>query len=459
MLSLLYLYFFPPVCLLFFFYKYIIFPHYVSPLSRVPNAHPTSAISSLWIRHHRRGGRTAFRLLLAAHKKVGPVIRLSPNELSVASLEGLRKIYLGGFEKTEWYVKEFMNYKTPNLVSMLESRPHAAQKRMISHVYSKSYVQNSADIKGISEALCGRLVEFLRQVTTQREVDVYALNQAVGADFTSAFLFGSENGTDFISDSPASEKYFENWSMKIKGGAGKDKATDEIEAFVLSLCRQTKSLRETQVHKTTTTSPVVYAQLSSGLSKLFERGLDEGKELIIASEMLDHFGAGSETTKITLTYMQWELSRRPELQSALRDELLTLNPHFRFTPGWESQELADAKALDALPLLEAILKETLRLYPPSPALLPRIVPQSGTTIEGYDVPGGVMVGTSGFVMHMNEGIFPDALSFKPERWLVGNEKKIEMNCWFWVFGSGGRMCVGSHFAICSELFNANLYTF
>ena len=76
--------------------------------------------------------------MLAAHNKLGPVIRLGPNELSVASLDGLRKIYLGGFEKTEWYVEEFVNYQTPNLVSMLGSKEHGAQKRMLSHIYSKS---------------------------------------------------------------------------------------------------------------------------------------------------------------------------------------------------------------------------------------------------------------------------------------------------------------------------------
>jgi hypothetical protein len=167
--------------------------------------------------------------------------------------------------------------------------------------------------------------------------------------------------------------------------------------------------------------------------------------------MLDQFGAGTETAKVTLTYLQWELSRRPGLQSALRNELLTLNPHSRFNPSDDFQQRPDPKTVDALPLLDAILKETLRLYPPSPILLNRVVPQTGTTIEGYDIPGGLVVGTSGFVMHMNEDVFPDASSFKPERWLADSAKKTEMNRWFWAFGSGGRMCVGSHFAIYSAL--------
>ena len=174
--------------------------------------------------------------------------------------------------------------------------------------------------------------------------------------------------------------------------------------------------------------------------------------MVIASEMLDHLGAGSETAKVTLTYLQWELSRRPNLQAALREELLTLNPPFTFTTNHEPRCSLDSTGLDTLPLLEAILKETLRLYPPTPSLLTRIVPPDGTTIDGYKIPAGVVLGTSGFIMHMNEDVFPDASSFKPERWLVDGPEKVEMNRWFWVFGSGGRMCVGSHFAICSEFF-------
>jgi hypothetical protein len=54
-------------------------------------------------------------------------------------------------------------------------------------------------------------------------------------------------------------------------------------------------------------------------------------------------------------------------------------------------------------------------------------------------------------MHLNEKVFSDAGSFLPERWLSdGKEESVnrikEMNRWFWAFGSGGRMCIGNHFA-------------
>jgi cytochrome P450 len=346
-----------------------------------------------------------------------------------------------------------MNYQTPNLVSMLTSRPHSVQKRMLSHVYSKSYIQHSPDLAKLSQVILARWASLL----SDREeliIPVLEWNRALGSDFTSAYLFGCKNGTDFLRDSEGSEKFFESWIMRMKGLAGVEKAKKEVEAYLMNLVRQTEGSIQTPRETKIDTKPVVYEQFSKALEK---SGLpsSEKKDFIIASEMFDQFLAGTETSKVTLTYLQYELSGRPELQHALRDELLTLFPSFKFPISTSrdqcQQPLPDPKALDDLPMLDAILKETLRLYTPSPPLLTRIVPKNGTFIDGYEIPGATIVGTTGYAMHMNEDIFPDAKSFKPERWLVEGARKIEMMRWFWAFGSGGRMCIGSNFAIYSEL--------
>jgi hypothetical protein len=117
--------------------------------------------------------------------------------------------------------------------------------------------------------------------------------------------------------------------------------------------------------------------------------------------------------------------------------------------------LPDPKAIDLLPLLNAILKETLRLYSPSPAIQPRVTPPGGTIIDGFRIPGGITVGTSAYCLHMNERVFPSAAEFRPERWLKSEDpdRLKEMNQWFWAFGSGSRMCIASHFALNSKSFH------
>ncbi len=90
-------------------YKYLIFPLFISPLSKIPNAHPTSAISSVWILWMRYTNRIN-SAVHAAHQKHGPVVLLAPDEISVNCVDGgIRTVY-GGFEKTEMYFRIFGNY-------------------------------------------------------------------------------------------------------------------------------------------------------------------------------------------------------------------------------------------------------------------------------------------------------------------------------------------------------------
>jgi hypothetical protein len=431
------------------FYKYIIYPGFISPFAKVPRAHFSVAFTSIWIRWKRPKGTTAIQTILASHKNHGPIVRLSPDELSVASLDGLRKIYTGGYDKTQEYEDEFMNYGIPNLVSMLQSRPHSIQKRMISHVYSKSYIQNSVDLQTLSKVLLFEGLFPALQSAAQEDgiVDAYGLSQVLGADFVTAFLFGIDNCTNFIRDIDARKKFMANFWAK-KDGVEVMRATKELEAHVLSLCRAAETLSG----KSPASQPVVHAQLSSQLSKLSVP--PQQRELVVASEMLDHISASVDTTTTTMTYLAWELSRDPNLQEALRKELRSLSYPLLYLPqaGVEEQRLPDPRELDALSLLNAILKEVLRVYPPTPALLDRVTPPSGAIIEGYVIPGGITVGTSAKVLHSNEKVFSESESFKPERWLSDgteeSENRVrEMNRWFWAFGSGGRMCIGNHFAI------------
>ncbi len=89
-------------------YKFIIYPTFLSPLSKIPNAHWSAPISPFWIlwtRFHCHENEYVH----AAHLKRGAVIRLAPNELSINDIGGLRTVYAGGFEKGQWY-SIFDNY-------------------------------------------------------------------------------------------------------------------------------------------------------------------------------------------------------------------------------------------------------------------------------------------------------------------------------------------------------------
>lgn len=89
-------------------YRFIIYPAFLSPLSAIPNAHWSVPLSPLWILH-KRYAHCENVALVAAHKRLGGYVRVGPNEVSVDDVEGVKQIYMGGFEKPEWYAI-FDNY-------------------------------------------------------------------------------------------------------------------------------------------------------------------------------------------------------------------------------------------------------------------------------------------------------------------------------------------------------------
>lgn len=82
---------------------YFIRPRFSSPLSAIPAANFWASFTPLWIlwiRFTRRVNKSVH----AAHVAHGPVVRLSPSEISVNLVDGgIRTIYGVGFEKTNWY--------------------------------------------------------------------------------------------------------------------------------------------------------------------------------------------------------------------------------------------------------------------------------------------------------------------------------------------------------------------
>ena len=440
------------VLISYLIYSHVIKPYFLSPLSSIPNAHFTSPISSHWI-DRKRSTSTEVLAIYALHQKHGPIVRLGPKELSVNSLQGLKIIYTGAFEKHAFYNDVFVNFNTENLVGMVHNAPHAHQKRMLSKIYSKSYLQESSDLRAISKAvLWERLMPIVKKAGEGGEVvNVLHLFQALGMDFTSSFLFGLGRGTKYLFNIPEWKIWLEEYE-RFKYLSRDDRYMGFIEGWCLGLCAGVEASKKQDVfgdEKTPSTSPVVYDQLQQSL--LNQKEYDPRPlNLVIASELLDHLVAGHETSGITFTYMMWELSQHPEVQAELREELLTLSPSLLYPSTDGEKPLPAASTIDALPLLDAIVRETLRLHSPAPAQLPRVTPttEKGTSLHGYDnIPGGVRVSSTAYSLHRISEVFPRPLEWLPGRWIEAGDRIHDMRRLFWAFGSGGRMCLGSNFAL------------
>ena len=371
----------------------------------------------------------------------------------------------------------------PCMFSMAPSKPHSVRKRMVSNVYSKSHLQSSPIVLKISkDVIYSKLLPLLGSIAVKNEaIDVLELNFSSTMDILNAFIFGLGNGSDFLSDIQVrqhwlktyqSRRPFRFWNGELPYAETMStklafpivpswvaEATATIENWVMERCKASTTWTELVSQRsdsTGTTPAIVFDQLKKSVAATTADDTTLGApDLQVASEILDHLAAGHETSGITLTYLYWELSRNPALQASLRDELLKLSPPIimNSSKSQTEKDLPNPRAIDALPLLHAALMETLRIHSAIPGPQPRITPYPPVSIAGSPpLDPGTRISAQAYSLHRNADVFPDPEVWKPSRWLAtSEEKKAEMSKWFWAFGSGGRMCVGSNLAMQGRL--------
>ncbi len=367
---------------------------------------------------------------------------------------------------------------------------------MISNVYSKSNIHSSPSVHRqaqviLYERLLPLITKQAQSLPLSAGVDVHDLLNATTMDSICAYLFGLKNGSNFLQNEPYRRYWFQLYHSrktytffpqelprltdfcKMVGinliPTWVDDANRELESWCKERCDATSAYIKEGLSANDTdpaNQPVVFEALLNGIKREEKtKGMDSVlypttlayPELSIASEMIDHLAAGHETSGITLTYITWQLSRDLPLQEALRKELLTLEPNMKLENS-KTQPIPNPKDLDSLPLLHAILMETLRLRAAIPGGQPRMTPFPSCILGGYEVPGGVRVGAQAHSVHRNAEVFPEPEKWEWRRWLDGEgswgsgngdseEVRRERDRWFWAFSSGGRMCVGSNFAV------------
>ncbi|KAJ0968499.1 hypothetical protein J5N97_025416 [Dioscorea zingiberensis] len=143
---------------------------------------------------------------------------------------------------------------------------------------------------------------------------------------------------------------------------------------------------------------------------------------------------GIDTTSTTIEWAMAEMIDKPETIRKAQEELDSVVG---------KEEIVDESHLPKLHYLEALVKEALRLHPPTPLLLPRY-PTATCNIGGYTIPKGTKVFINVWSIHRDPAVWENPLEFKPERFLAGMSKcdYYGNNFNFIPFGSGRRICVG-----------------
>ncbi|GCE51353.1 cytochrome P450 [Thermosporothrix hazakensis] len=193
---------------------------------------------------------------------------------------------------------------------------------------------------------------------------------------------------------------------------------EELEQFFLKLIEQKRS----QTEATDVLAALIHAH-------------DEDGSFLSEDELLSNtaslFLAGFETTMTSLTWVLFLLHQHPHILSDLLDELEGILQGNAPTP----EQIAQ------MPLLDGVIKESLRLLPPGS--VGARVTMTDCELEGYEIPAGTNILYSQFVTHRMPELYPEPNRFKPERWLTLKRTPYE----YLPFGAGQHMCIGAGFAI------------
>ncbi len=146
-------------------------------------------------------------------------------------------------------------------------------------------------------------------------------------------------------------------------------------------------------------------------------------------QLLTMLLAGHETTATALAWAVYWVHRTPGVLERLLGEMQSILPEL--TPENMAQ----------LPYLDAVCRETLRIRPIVPAVAREL--QSPEVIGGWEIPAGVVVAPTIFLIHQRPELYPNPEQFAPERFL---EKKTSPYTYL-PFGGGVRRCLGMAFAL------------
>ncbi|XP_031281511.1 geraniol 8-hydroxylase-like [Pistacia vera] len=154
--------------------------------------------------------------------------------------------------------------------------------------------------------------------------------------------------------------------------------------------------------------------------------------------LLDMILGGTDTTTTMAEWTMAELMKHPEIMKKVQEELAEV-------VGMDGS--VEEFHLPKLKYLDAVVKETLRLHPALPFLVPRS-PSETCTIGGYTIPKGSRIMINVGAIQTDPRFWENPLEFRPERFLndPGKFDYMGKNFQYMPFGSGRRVCPGINLA-------------
>ncbi|PYI01151.1 benzoate 4-monooxygenase cytochrome p450 [Aspergillus sclerotiicarbonarius CBS 121057] len=430
----------------------LIYTYFLSPLASIPNAGILAPISRLlWEFPTEFQGKLTLKLP-ELHKRLGPLVRIGPNQVSFYSLEIYKTVHAPNspFVKDPRVYSQFVQDGHPALFSITDPKEHAQRRRHMGILFNRSKVPALTEM--MVETI-DRFSEYITTASRKGPIDLVPTCRALESDIVSKFAFGNVIGA--IDSLDAGEELgvirendvksskmpvYTNFPVLVGLWHSLADWIFRISGWELSSVTSTQRLDRWADEQLAATMDSEKAPSLSFLKVMANNRMSEQSALSEAKEML---GPGTDTTSATLAHILYALSLNQSFQQELVSDLEAAS--------WP----VDMTALESIPRLRACVKEGIRWTGAAAAMLPRIVPKEGYVLAGKHLPGGTVISSSPIWYLRDEVAFPDPERYKPARWLQTDtdESTALRDDYYIPFSKGASTCIGNHFAYL-ELFLA-----
>ena len=422
---------------------------FFSPVAKFPG--PILCRASRWYMASLDFLNLRLPYVLALHEKHGPIVRIGPNELHVASDEAL-KVLSGArthFIRTAYYTQLFQAGGRHVMLSFPGVLEHNARKKKMARFYTNSAARTEAPC-GAIEDVTSNLIKCL---ASQEQVDVIRQIHYFAADWSSRFFFGTYGATNMLDDNENDRRMLDDildpWrdllfcaQVHFPGLVDYIYKTDGWIPQYMKRYLPPFTYDGIRAHTLASVEAFYRAgaphETDHILGAISEKWADDQEvttDMIhdIAAEISDHYLASCDPLPSRVIFVIRELSKEENkaAQTRLIHEVCNT-----------SVGHLDRKTSTSLVYLAAVIKESLRLHQPPPEGQPRVSDRD-EVLHGQLIPAGTTVVMSPYTFHRYKEAFVDPHSFNPERWLDSSSTQMEiMNKYLAPFARGERACIG-----------------
>ncbi|KAK9420554.1 hypothetical protein SUNI508_06294 [Seiridium unicorne] len=395
------------------------------------------------------------------HEKLGSAVRIGPNIVSLSDPSLLRTIYStrGEFLKSDFYsVNDAVQdgHRIQNLFSTRDKEFHAKYMRPIHKLFSPQHIESMEPMCNKAlVSLCNQLeARFIKSLDGELMFDLADWMEYFSWDMNGEMTFSKDMGflkagcdhSGIINATEQSQRYFaivgqmpwlDMWLGKNAMCPIKIPTFSGTAGFCVERLRERMSIEKPKGQPTDFLDHYLVTK-------------EQSPDLVTDKEVIGYLIlnvlAGADTTAVVMKTIVYHVLSNPSIYARLRAELDAANLSFPAT----------FEQTKALPYLDAVLKESMRLHPVIGGILERVVPDSGLTLpDGRFIAPRTIVGMNPWVIHRNKDIYgQDVDAFRPDRWLrhdferqpAFKSRLKRMKDTDFTFGAGNRVCLGKYSA-------------